>query len=199
MRLRSFLVGGAALVALASATTLALASRRIDAEQAAYSVPSAGRCTPATLNRSALLPGTSIAVSPLPDSYDASTQTQISLLGAPASAIGAVRVSGSQTGSHSGHLLAYSQGDGASFVPARAFQPGETVTVRGTVKLATARQSFAYHFVVAHQSPVDYAAAVAVPRDYNEMQHFHSRPELAPPLLVVTQRSSQAAPGDVLA
>ncbi len=95
MRLRSFLVVGAALVVLASATTLALASRRIHAEQAAYSVPSAGRCTPSTLNASAVLPGTGLAVSPLPDSYDASTQTQISLLGAPPGAIGAVHVSGS--------------------------------------------------------------------------------------------------------
>ena len=71
------------VVVLASATTLALGSRRISAEQSAYTAPSAGRCTPTTLNVSAVLPGTSLAVSPLPDSYDASPQTQISLLGAP--------------------------------------------------------------------------------------------------------------------
>jgi hypothetical protein len=39
-RVRSLLLGGAVLVVLASATTLALASRRISAEQAAYSAPS---------------------------------------------------------------------------------------------------------------------------------------------------------------
>ncbi len=199
MRLRSVLVCGAALVVLASATTLALASRRITAEQAAYSAPSAGRCTPTTLNASAVLPGAGLAVSPLPDSYDASTQTQISLLGAPASAIGPVHVSGSLTGSHAGRLLAYSQGDGASFVPARGFLPGETVTVRGAVKVGSARRPFAYHFVVAHQDPVDYAAAVTVPQDYNEMQHFRSRPDLEPPVMAVTQRSSQATPGDLFA
>src|SRR5271166_1007672 len=130
-RLRSALLGGAVLVVLASATTLAIASKRISAEQAAYSAPSAGRWTPAALNLSAVLPGTRLAVSPLPDSYDASARTQISLLGAPASAIAGIHVSGSQTGSHSGRLLAYSQGDGASFVPSKPFQPGETVTVRG--------------------------------------------------------------------
>jgi hypothetical protein len=201
MRLRSFLAGGAALVVLASATTLALASRRIHAEQAAYSVPSAGRCTPTTLNASDVLPGTGLAVSPLPDSYDASTQTQISMLGAPSGAIGAIHVSGSQTGSHSGRLLAYSQGDGASFVPAHGFVPGETVTVRGTVKVGAREQPFAYHFVVAHQDPVDYAAAAAVtvPHDYAEMQHFRSRPELQPPVLVVSQDSAQATPGDLFA
>jgi hypothetical protein len=201
MRPRSVLVAAAVLVVLASATTLALASRRIHAEQAAYSVPSAGRCTPTTLNASAVLPGTGLAVSPLPDSYDASTETQISMLGAPSSAIGAIHVSGSETGSHSGRLIAYSQGDGASFVPANGFVPGETVTVRGTVKVGAREQPFAYHFVVAHQDPVDYAAAAAVtvPHDYAEMQHFHSRPELQPPVLVVTQQSPQATPGDLFA
>jgi Arylsulfotransferase (ASST) len=200
-RLRGLLLGGGALVVLASATTLALASRRIEAEQAAYSVPSAGRCTPSKLNASALLPGTSIAVSPLPDSFDASTETQISLLGAPPSALGAVHVSGSQTGSHSGRLIAYSQGDGASFVTPKPFAPGETVTVRGSVKVGSKTQPFAFHFVVAHQDPVDYAAAAAPSQqhDYNEMQHFHSRPELEPPAMVVSARSSQSAPGDLFA
>jgi hypothetical protein len=201
MRLRSLLVGAAALVLLASAATLALASRRIKAKQAAYSAPSAGRCAPTTLDGSAVLPGTGLAVSPLPDSYDASAQTQISLLGAAPGAIGAVHVSGSATGSHPGRLLAYSQGDGASFVPARGFLPGETVTVRGTVKVGAATRPFAFHFVIAHQDPVDYDAAAAVtpPRDYNEMQHFRSRPELEPPVLIATQRSPQASPGDLFA
>ncbi len=201
MRLRRVLLCGALLVVLSSATTLALASRRITAEQAAYSAPSAGRCTPSTLNRSAVLNGTTLAVSPLPDSFDASARTQISLLGAPASAISDVHVSGSHSGSHRGHLLAYSQGDGASFVPSKPFDPGETVTVRGRVKASSSTQPFAYHFVVAHEDPVDYAAAAAAtpPRDFNEMQHFHSRPELEPPLMDVTTDSAGTAPGDLFA
>jgi arylsulfotransferase ASST len=200
-RLRAMLISGALVVVLASAATLALASRRIAAEQAAYSVPSAGRCTPTRLNASALLPGTSIAVSPLPDSYDASTETQISLLGAPPSALGAVRVTGSRTGAHAGRVIAYSQGDGASFVTPRPFAPGETVTVRGSVKAGPKTQPFAYHFVVAHQDPVDYAAAPAVSpqHDYNEMQHFHSRPELEPPAMIVSATSAQSAPGELFA
>ncbi len=163
MRLRSLLLSGALLVVLASATTLAVASRRIDAEQAAYSTPSAGRCTPTTLNRSAVLPGTGLAVSPLPDSYDASTQTQISLLGAAPGAIGAVHVSGSQTGTHAGRLLAYSQGDGASFVPAQGVPAGRDRDRARQRQGRRQRQPFAYHFVVAHQDPVDYAAAVTAP------------------------------------
>ncbi|HTU79928.1 MAG TPA: arylsulfotransferase family protein [Solirubrobacteraceae bacterium] len=200
MPLRSSLIGAGVLVVLASAATIALASKRISAEQATYDAPAAPQCVPSTLNRSAVLPGTGLSVSPLPDSYDASAHTQISLLGAPASAIAAVRVSGSRTGSHAGRLLAYSQGDGASFVPSKPFEEGETVTVHGTVKLGARTQPFAYRFVVARQDPVDYAAAASatsVPRDYNEMQHFHSRPELQAPVLVVTAHAAGTAGGDL--
>jgi hypothetical protein len=200
-RVRSLLLGGAMLVVLASATTLALASRRISAEQAAYSAPSVGRCTPTTLNASAVLPGTTLAVSPLPGSYDASAQTQISLVGAPVSALADIRVSGSETSSHSGKLRGYSQGDGASWVTSKPFLAGETVTVHGTVRTHSKPVPFAFHFVIAHEDPVDYAAASAatVPKDYNEMQHFASRPELQPPALVVSQRSTLTAVGDMFA
>ncbi len=202
MPLRRALAVGALAIVVASAGALTVAARRISAEQAAYvaSTSDGGRCEPTTLNRSAVLPGTRLAVSPLPDSFDASPEAQISMLGAPASAIARVRVSGSQSGPHPGRLLAYSQGDGASFLPSRAFLPGETVTVHGRVKVGAVEQPFAYHFVVARREPVDYeASSVALPRDYNEMQHFHSRPELEPPAVVVTAHSAQSALGDLLA
>jgi Arylsulfotransferase (ASST) len=200
MPLRSALLAGALVVVLASATTLALAARRISAEQAAYTAPSVGRCTPHSLNRSAVLPGTQLAVSPLPDSYDASERTQISLLGAPASAIGSVRVSGSLSGSHSGRLLAYSQGDGASFVPSKAFVAGETVTVRGTVARGAAKRPFAFRFVIAHQNPIHYKVSASYKKSYyDQKQHFHTLPQLEPPAVVVTEDSPEATPGDVFA
>lgn len=157
--------------------------------------PVAPPCTPAALNRSAALPGTSLAVSPLPDSYDASPNSQISLLGAPASALLKVSVSGSHSGSHSGRLLAYSQGDGASFVPSRPFSPGETVTVHGTV----ANKRFAFHFVTARQDSAVYAAAAPAVRGASDVQRFQSRPQLLAPAITVTARSSQAAPGYMFA
>jgi Arylsulfotransferase (ASST) len=197
------------LTVLVSATTLALGGRRILTEPAANAVPSTpsvGRCTPTVLNRSAVLPGTSLAVSPLPDSYDASPQTQISLLGAPASAIASVSVQGSVTGPHEGRLLAYSQGDGASFVPSRGFVPGETVMVRGRLRAGATEQAFAFHFVIAHREPVDYQASgsvhhpsVSVHHDYNEVQHFHSRPGLEAPVLVLSTRTGERAPGGLFA
>ena len=196
--LRRALLGGTLLVVLSSITTLAIASRRIVAEQAAFSAPGSARCMPSTLNRSDVLPGTNIAVSPLPDSYDASPSTQISLLGAPAGSFSDIHVSGSQTGSHGGHLRGYSQGDGASFVPSSGFSPGETVSVRGRVRSASRTTPFAFRFVVAEPDVLPYVAPTAPSgRDPNEVQHFHSRPELQPPVLAVTARSAQASPGDL--
>jgi len=180
-------IGAILLTALASAPAMA-------------STASSPQCVPSRLNRSALLPGTGLAVAPLPDSYDASPYTQISMLGAPASAIRGVRVSGSQSGSHAGRLRGYSQGDGASFVPTRPFSSGETVTVRGSATVAAHAHPFAYHFVVAHEDNQIYSASVAgSQRDYKEMQHFHSAPSLQPPVTVVTARAPQATPADIFA
>ncbi len=198
--MRRALLSGGLLVALSSATTLAIASRRIIAEQAAFRAPAAPPCTPTRLNRSALLGGTGLSVSPLPHSYDASRYTQISLLGAPRRALSAVRVSGSQSGSHSGRLLGYSQGDGASFVPLRPFHTGETVIVRGRVRKGSSSEPFGFQFAVARQDALPYAKpTIPSGKDPNELQHFHSRPELEAPVITVTARSSQVAPGYLFA
>ena len=61
-RLRRGLVLGGVFVALASATTLAVASYRIKAEQAAFRAPTAARCYPSSFNGSATLPGTTVSV-----------------------------------------------------------------------------------------------------------------------------------------
>ncbi len=185
-------------MALCSASTLALASRRIVAEQAAFRAPAAARCTPARPNVSAVLPGTSLAVSPLPGSYDASPYAQVSLLGAPPGALSDVRVSGSRTGSHPGKLQGYSQGDGASFVPSRPFRSGETVSVRGRVRSGSRTQRFAFQFVVATPDRLPYSPpTLPSGKDPLEMQHFLSRPDLKPPTIVVSARSPQTAPGDL--
>jgi Arylsulfotransferase (ASST) len=187
-------------VAVSSATTLSLASQRIAAEQAAFRAPAAARCTPTTLNRSAVLRGSSLAVSPLPDSYDASPHTQISLLGAPIAALSDVRVRGSKSGAHPGHLRAYSQGDGASFVPSRPFRSGERVTVRGKVREGSHEERFAFHFVVATPDNLPYSAPTRPSgKDPLEVQRFHSRPDLEPPVVVVSAHTAQSTPEYVFA
>jgi hypothetical protein len=197
-RLRKGLVLGGLTVTLACATTIALAAHRIKAEQAAFRAPAVARCEPSTFNGSATLPGTSLSVSPLPDSYDASYRTQISFAGAPAASLSQIRVTGSHSGSHDGRLRAYSQGDGASFVLEQPLSQGETVTVRGKLLSGSRKQSFAFHFTVATQDVLPYSKPTQPSgRDYNEKQHFHSEPALEPPGIVVTARSPQSAPGDI--
>jgi hypothetical protein len=197
-KLRKGLMAGGVFVVLGSVATLAIASHRIKAEQAAFRAPTAARCYPSTFNRSATLPGTGVSVSPLPDSYDASARTQISMLGASAQSLSHIRVTGSDSGSHSGRLRAYSQGDGASFVPSKPFSQGETVTVRGEVQAGARKQRFAYHFTVARQDVLPYSKPTQPSgKDYNEKQHFHSAPSLEPPSIAVTTSSPQSAPGDI--
>ncbi|MHB1808493.1 MAG: arylsulfotransferase family protein [Solirubrobacteraceae bacterium] len=195
-RLRRGLVAGVVLIVLAAGAALALAGSHIAGEQASYSA-SADRCTPETLDASDVLPGTEVAVSPMPGSYDAGPETQVSFLGVPVSKLSGISVAGSQTGPHPGRLEAYSQGDGASFLPAKPFQSGETVTVTGEVDTGTGRKRFSYHFVVAHVDNVKYTTEApsrpAPPQ--GSVQSFHSQPELAPPTVNVDERSANAAPG----
>jgi Arylsulfotransferase (ASST) len=164
---------------------------------AARGAPTAS-CEPGALNRSALLAG-AVTVSPLPGSRDASPLTQISLLGVPASQLAAVSVTGSRSGRHSGRLAPYSQGDGASFLPARPFEPGERVAVRATLTQAGRAVPLAYSFSVAVPDTFGQAGGSsrppAQPRDY---QHFRSRPDLEPPTITVAAHAPGASPGELL-
>jgi hypothetical protein len=90
-------------------------------------------CLPSTLDRSAKLTGVPVDVSPAPETGTANPATQISFLGVPAARIHVVSVVGAQSGAHAGRLEAYSQGDGASFVPNKPFDAGERVLVRAVI------------------------------------------------------------------
>jgi Arylsulfotransferase (ASST) len=197
------LVLGVAVV-LANAAMIAYGARRIlAAHHAAYSARSPARssaplspprCTSARLNRSAVLPGTTLAVSPLPDSRDASAATQISMLGRPGLRHVHVAVRGSRSGDHAGRLRAYSQGDGFSFVPSKPFAPGETVTVHGIAE----GQRFAFRFVVAYPDRLPYSPPGKQPLGRGtQIQRYHSRPDLTPASVVVTTDSPAADPGYV--
>jgi hypothetical protein len=194
---RTLVLLGAAILA-GSIAALAFGAKRIATENAAYKGPAAPRCVPPQLGRTDVLPGTELEVSPLPDSLDASYATQISLLGYPASALSGISVNGSASGGHSGRLEAYSQGDGASFVPSKPFRSGETVVVHGKLILADKRYPFAFHFTIAVRDPIGHPASTAKAAGKpSELFAFHSRPELHAPLVTVTGSSSGQAPGDV--
>jgi hypothetical protein len=157
------------------------------------SPPPGPRCAPARLDASALLSGTTLTVSPLPGSYDASPRTQISLLGAPASEIEDVGVRGSQTGAHAGKLEPYSQGDGASFVLAKPLRSGESVEVSGVERSGSSSVPFSFSFTVATRDPIPYIKPEPnrAPKA-GESITFHSLPRVtAPAIKVITSLPGQ--------
>ena len=193
------LAGVAGLIGLLSAhgtprTLSAVPAAHRAARSAAAAHPAAPSCVPPRADVSAALAGGRVTVSPAPLSRDASAATQISLLGASAGELAGVSVSGSRSGAHAGRLLAYSQGDGASFVPAKPFAEGELVRVHGTV----AGAPFAWSFTTAVRDRTG-AAGGSSPRAprATDYQSFHSRADLRPPTVTVTAHSPAASPGDL--
>src|SRR5690348_10783944 len=101
MRLRSRILGfGAALAGVAAVTLTVLAV--------------VGRGSESQM----------VSVFPIPGGRVAAPQTQISFRGVMSGHLGQLIVTGSQTGRHRGRVLADSDGEGASFLPAKAFAPG---------------------------------------------------------------------------
>src|SRR5579863_4602650 len=162
---------------------------------AAAPVPAPG-CTPSTLDASAQIAG--VTVSPMPGAADASPETQISMLGVPAPELENVAVSGSRSGVHTGTLEPYSQGDGASFVPAAPFDPGETVTVSALVAAPSGTVPLRFTFGIGTPDPVSRTPEPRPASTPHSAQSFVSRPDLRPPVLTIERHSSVALPGDLL-
>jgi hypothetical protein len=161
----------------------------------AVAARSSPTCTPATLNTSAVLGG-AVTVSPLPGSRDSSPQTQISFLGVPAKELSDITVVGSRSGARSGRLEAYSQADGASFLPSGPFVEGERVTVRFQLHSGQRVQHLADQFAIATQDTITSIPETIHHGTAQEVQSFHSRPDLLPPTVAITARSPATASGD---
>jgi hypothetical protein len=159
-------------------------------------------CAPSTLNVSAALAGGAVTVSPAPDTRDASHVTQVSFLGVPAADIAAIAVLGSRSGAHPGRLLAYSQGDGASFLPSKPFAQGELVTVHAVLRQGAAVTPFAWRFTVADvdttSRSLETPPGPPPPPKPGDFQRFVSRPDIKPPAVTVTSDTGSQAPGDML-
>jgi hypothetical protein len=156
-------------------------------------------CLPATLDHSAQLVGTTVDVSPAPETDTANPHTQISFLGTPVTNIEDVSVTGSRSGYHYGHLYGYFQGDGGSFVPDTPFQEGERVVVSAVLQGAGGGQQVSYSFHVATPYPTDtipeFPNPPAPAADY---QSFFSDPGAQAPILAVTVPDRDPSSGDVL-
>lgn len=138
-----------------------------------------------------------VSVFPSPGTTYAEPGTQITFRGVSAALIGSVKVVGSSSGTHTGHIAADSDGNGGSFMPDKPFSPGETVTVSTGLNVVGGN-SGAFQFKVA----VPYGAIGPMsinmaPAGSNGVQHFHSRPDLLPAAITVNKNSAPAAPGDI--
>jgi Arylsulfotransferase (ASST) len=139
-----------------------------------------------------------LTISPLNGTPDASPDTQISFLGAPASQISNVSVVGSRSGHHSGSLRSYASATGASFLPARGFSEGERVTVTASVGTRGHSARVGTSFTVAHL--VEYPSAGASPplaAKPGANQSFVSQPGLQPPTVSMTSTPSAATDSDI--
>jgi hypothetical protein len=135
-----------------------------------------------------------VTISPLAGTRDASAQTQISFLGAPASQIHDVSVVGSRSGAHTGRLKSYASAAGASFLPFHPFVAGEQVMVRALL----GHTQMTSDFTVAYPDNYDYSSsASAAHAKPAAAQSFVSEPTLQPPPVSIDFDTPQAAPGDV--
>jgi hypothetical protein len=152
-------------------------------------------CLPSTTDHDASLPGTSVDVSPEPETDTANPDTQISFLGVPATEISGVSVVGQNSGSHPGRLEAYSQGDGASFVPASPFDAGERVSVHAVI----GAKHVTFGFRVDTPYPTAEVPAYAnPPAPASAYESFDTMPGVKAPILDVTVPDHDPAAGDIL-
>ncbi|HEX5225873.1 MAG TPA: arylsulfotransferase family protein [Solirubrobacteraceae bacterium] len=139
-------------------------------------------------------------VSPLPGSAGALPRTQISFLGARATALTHISVVGSRSGAHRGRLRSYSSATGASFLPRKAFVAGERVTVHALLRHRSGVARLSTSFTVAAPASVPPTQFPSTVGSEADVQSFHSEPALHPPVVTVRQAAGPAsAPGYLLA
>ena len=140
-----------------------------------------------------------VSVFPIPGGRVAAPSTQITFRGVPASQLGAISVTGSKSGAHSGRIVSDSDGDGASFIPAQPFKAGEAVTVQTGLGIVGGTGG-GYSFTVASPAGgIPLAGVRPAPRVRNDIARFVSRPDLVPTAFTVTKKASPsvAAGGDL--
>jgi Arylsulfotransferase (ASST) len=140
-----------------------------------------------------------VTVSPLPGTPDASTRTQISLLGPQGTVVQSVHAVGSKSGLHEGRIEPYSTGAGASFLPRHRFLPGETVGVYAKVKVSGREEDVGTSFEVGRAAVEPTVGFPHRPGNPREVLHFASAPSITPSAVkVIAPARRGAAEGDFL-
>jgi len=178
---------------------LATGSANLGIESAGAAAP---ECLPTQPVGSAEVAG--LRVSPAPGSVTANPHTTVSLLGAAPSQVSEVRVEGSSSGRHEGRLVAYSQGDGASFVPTSPFREGESVAVRAVVTGLTPgepQKTRGVDFSFRVDTPVETKNIASFPNPVAagaDVLSFYTLPGAHPPVLTVTTPDRDPGAGLIL-
>ena len=138
-----------------------------------------------------------VTVTPFPGTPDASPTTQISFLGGAGTTVARVHVVGSRRGTHDGRLERYSTGTGESFLPGRAFTPGEKVSVTAQVTEGGRRATVRTSFGIGFELPADQREFPNNPGSAADVQHYRSAPQITPSTVrVTTPAQPGATPGD---
>jgi hypothetical protein len=135
-----------------------------------------------------------VTVSPVPGGRWASPRTEISLRGLPMARLGKVSVSGSKSGAHAGRLEPHSDGEGASFVSNKPFEPGEEVKVSTDLTIPGAAHGDFRFWVSRPASPPPPRTAE---RPGGPVTRFRSRPDITIPQVKILKHSPETTPGDV--
>jgi Arylsulfotransferase (ASST) len=139
-----------------------------------------------------------VSVFPIAGDKLADPATQLTFRGIPTSQFGTISVTGSESGVHTGTVKADSDGAGGSFVPAKPFTAGETVTVKTALNIVGGTAG-TYSFTVnTPASPVAAKPLPTTPLTKGAVWTYASRPDLKPAALTVDKLPAKtAAPGSL--
>src|SRR4051794_27605489 len=142
----------------------------------------------------AQVPAATFSAYPVPGTLTAAAGTNISFRGGNAAALGAVTVTGSETGEHPGTLQDHSDGQGTSFVPAKPFAADEQVTVKtGANVLGATGGDFA--FTIGNGTGRKNRLPEPPEVGNGAVQSYATRPDLMPPAFTVSMAKPGRAPG----
>jgi hypothetical protein len=136
-----------------------------------------------------------VSVFPTNGSKLANPHTQITFRGLSTRQFGSISVVGSSSGRHSGTVLSDSDNRGGSFVPAKPFVSGETVTVSTRLNIVGASNGTFRFTVDTPAGAVPFRPFAPARRVSGDVWHFHSYPQINPVSVAVKRQSSHTARG----
>ncbi len=125
----------------------------------------------------------------------ASPFTEISFRGITSDALGPVYVTGAHSGGHAGIMSPHADGNGVSYLPDSAFEPGERVTVRADVPLTAVGNGELVFDVVRPAPLMRTRSGLRTDAPAVAPQAFRSRPDLKPPPMTITTPADGTADG----